>query len=102
MAAERRVEPAFREENVARLLDVPQHLETGLHILLRSLGTERMMQVTPALEDPGFAPPIAHVAERAEPFLALGWIGRERRHDELEVPAAIGIFDTRELRFEDV
>ena len=52
VAAQRRVEPALREENVAGLLDLPQHVQARLHVLLRRLGAQRMMQVARALRAP--------------------------------------------------
>ena len=99
VAAERRVHPALREEDVAGLLDLPQQLEARRG---RTSPTPRRAADgagSEAVEHPRLAPPVGRrPSATAKKRSRSAGVGRERRHDEREARLAIGVLDARELR----
>ena len=99
VAAERRVRPALREEDVAGLLDLAHEIErVGARASCDDAGAQRMMQVAHAFEHPGFATPVRHVLQALEERSRAAGSRETRRADEREPRLAIGVLDALELR----
>src|SRR5215475_8504863 len=52
VAAQSRIHPTGRKENVARSLNFDQQIERRLNVLLRLCGSERMVDILQAFENP--------------------------------------------------
>ena len=61
VAAERRVHPVFREEDVAGALNIAKHSQRRSDVFFRTGSTQRMMNVSQSLDDPGFVTAILHI-----------------------------------------
>src|SRR5262245_42926068 len=101
MPAERRVHPAFREEDVSGPLNFLEQLEAGTDVLRRCARAQRMMQISDAVEHPRLAAAVGRIAERLKEAIAHGGIVRERRLHELQARLPISILRSLDLPIDD-
>ena len=102
VTAQRGVQPALGEEDVARPLNLLEQVEARADVARRLGRAQRVVQQAEGRQHPRLALPVGRLVQPGEEGIAHGAIGRQGRPDERERGAPVGIVDAVVLRGQDL